>query len=128
MTRMSRFFIALILFIVMVLFSSCGLEYRYELKQPSENIKKVIIFQSQTIVNLSESEYKTLLMRLQELPCRKYMNDPCCTIEEPYILVEYNDGSTESISASASGYFDGERMRCGWFYFDTEQFSELLES
>lgn len=125
--KQSKITILLITLIIFLLLTGCNNTHQYELKQEIENIAGVTIVDEQGEFALTKAEYEELLTELQELPCKKYWNDPCQTIGEPYILIEYVDGNCEAICSSASSYNNGKSIKYGIIYFDYEDFQKLLQ-
>lgn len=125
--KQSKITILLTIFIIVLLLTACDNTYQYELKQQIENIARVTIVDEQGELALTKAQYEELLTELQELSCKKYWNDPCQTIGEPYVFVEYADGNCEAICSAASYYNNGESIKYGRVYFDYEDFRELLQ-
>ena len=117
----------LLILTAVILCCGCQTQYEYEFEQPADQVRQVYIVLEENGTEQRIECTTDILADIQALPCRKYWNDPPFMIVVPYVLIEYNNGAVEKICAHSNCYeIDGE-IDFDWEYFDTDEFSEVLQ-
>lgn len=81
------------------------------------------------MVSIPKEQWEMFLAKFQTVPCSRYRNDPCQSLEGNVIWITYADGALELIGDSAAFYQGPKENDSGDFlryYFNLEQFNSLI--
>lgn len=145
--KLRKIIISLLIIAVLLYLASCQGRTKYQFSQSFDSIHSIEIIdipgdgaQSDrelgkiTIIQtISPTDWQLFLNSLQDIPCRKYWNDPPQYIRNRAVQITYKDGTIEILSSSSSGLCTEVNgfykvIDYNRFYFDDEIFLAILNS
>lgn len=95
---------------------------------PVDDIPFLLDSRESPCAELDTENYASFLEAFSEVPCHKWVNDPCPEVSGNVILITYKNGSWEWISSDGTFYHNvsSSKSSMTWFYFDEEAFASLL--
>lgn len=125
------FFGGIILFFIVM-----GRPTEYAFGQSKEQIKAVEIVEitgggvsTSRICEVEPEEWSVFWKGMEQVECRKYVNDPPTNFGKVGVRITYKDDSYEILTDEICGYAGADRnfyVDFNWYYFDQEQFYSFL--
>ena len=127
-------FSIMLIVLILMFISGCDRRAEYEFLQPNENISKIEYvtawYNKEAIVikELNKDQFEEFLLDFNYLECYKYFTHPGSLLPgDNAIKTTYINGDFELINENEQAtYIDGIFKDYGYYYFDNEQFQELI--